>query len=589
MGEAFYAKARRLVMDNMDKLDESPHLDFVHGLFSLATFSISSGRGSAGWMYISMAIRISIFMNLNIDPDFLPLKLSWIEKEQRRRTWWTCYATDKMMSIYCNRPQSITAPSNVKPPVSGRVWEYIRRDTGSPNPPSNVVDSVSANTFQDPVFACVKLLGILHKIWEASAFFKTATEDLNQIQGPIFEGFQKYKQQIPGLQTELTDWFNALPPWISNPGTIFFPEIQSENPPSYHAAYALILYHTARVILHRPLMMKIAKLCPRATRSSFHWQQCTDAANQVSSLLSVMLSDNPCLHHCNPFIIFCIYQTSLVHILNTQLAQCIKEEDGPEMVWPEHVLDMGAVPKFACNIEKDETINIWWEKSVMSLMVHIQAMNGMAILWYPARKYLCIWKKLVLLAKLEKWVPVRFPGEIEITEKEMEDQVVENDTAVLPNGFEPEAVEIKRKEAEFQTKLLQQHQDQWRILSSTTATEPAHTHNYVLPRTVVPVVSSVYDAMSRPNYFDINFNQVSDFTNNQNYMIAMEPLGLNSTTSFISPNMYEKLQTNAFTNVPMSTSSLVTPTATPTPFTIQQPELKLWEQFQEVYSNYSNI
>ncbi|KAJ1561973.1 hypothetical protein HK096_002628, partial [Nowakowskiella sp. JEL0078] len=487
LGETFYIKARRLAQDLIDV----PDLSTVQGLLLLGCYSRSSGK-SSGWMFSSMGIMIAINIKLNIDPDDLNLQLSWMEKEQRRRTWWICRLVDWTTAIMFDRVPVIQTPSNVQPPIPSRLWEYIRRDPGN-NIPTNTINFTG--TYEDPVYATICLMEIFYEIYNAASFFKNARGDLNQIKGPLYEAYQQYMQKIPELQMKLTNWFSALPTWFSNPGLVFVPELQSTRPPSYFVAYGLILFHTARVLLNRPLMMRSAKFCPRSTRSSVHWQQCTDAANQVAILLGAILPSNPQLHHLHPFTLYCIYQTALVHALNAQLGPAVSEEINFKSLESE-VLEM--LPCFGENPRID-SIEDWWGKSVVYLSLHVKAVQGMTVLWFPARRHLVSLKQLIDLAKLTELIKVTYPGDIEI---EDDSTGIIEDNLVLPENFEPEAIEIEKRQAELQ-KIASENERIAKSLSESYSYEMGNYGDYG------QVISSVVAAMAGPQYFDQLQNQLS--------------------------------------------------------------------------------
>ena len=64
------------------------------GFVLLALGAAGSGKGSLGWLYTGMAIRMAQEMKMNVDYEDLPLvdkPLGWIERETRRRIWWSCF------------------------------------------------------------------------------------------------------------------------------------------------------------------------------------------------------------------------------------------------------------------------------------------------------------------------------------------------------------------------------------------------------------------------------------------------------------------------------------------------------------------
>ncbi|KAJ3110443.1 hypothetical protein HDU96_006619, partial [Phlyctochytrium bullatum] len=130
-GDVFYIKAREIV----DRYIEIPHLSTVNALQCLAIYAAGSGRGSAAWMYSGMAMRMAVQLKLNIEADhdeddddlgwgggtslagsgsngwrgkaISGPRLSWLEKERRRRTWWVCFILDRYAAAAADRPMLI--------------------------------------------------------------------------------------------------------------------------------------------------------------------------------------------------------------------------------------------------------------------------------------------------------------------------------------------------------------------------------------------------------------------------------------------------------------------------------------------------
>ncbi|KAJ3207963.1 hypothetical protein HDU67_007105 [Dinochytrium kinnereticum] len=101
VGEGFYGKARSLVMHYI----ETPSLSTVQALVLISHFSMVTGRMTAAWQYLSMAIDMALTLNLNVDPEVVCPDLSVIEKDVRRRTFWVCYMQDSGDNIKAKREE----------------------------------------------------------------------------------------------------------------------------------------------------------------------------------------------------------------------------------------------------------------------------------------------------------------------------------------------------------------------------------------------------------------------------------------------------------------------------------------------------
>ncbi|KAL4890265.1 fungal-specific transcription factor domain-containing protein [Aspergillus ambiguus] len=85
-------------------------VDYTGGTTYLFDMSItptnicSAGRVSAGWLKIGLAARISQDLQLMREPDTW---LSYTEQEERRRSFWSAYLVDKLISCGKSRPLAI--------------------------------------------------------------------------------------------------------------------------------------------------------------------------------------------------------------------------------------------------------------------------------------------------------------------------------------------------------------------------------------------------------------------------------------------------------------------------------------------------
>ena len=89
-GEPFFNRAKKLLQNALDE----PAVATVQSLLLMALGAAGSGKGSLGWLYTGMAIRMAQEMKMNIDYEDLPMvdkPLGWIDSETRRRIWWSCF------------------------------------------------------------------------------------------------------------------------------------------------------------------------------------------------------------------------------------------------------------------------------------------------------------------------------------------------------------------------------------------------------------------------------------------------------------------------------------------------------------------
>ena len=115
-GEPYAVEARRLALRDFDK----PTVQNVQTLLLLALHDFGGKKGQKAWMFAGMAIRMASALRLNREVDGDPIgsdnpgtgpseapfglpetsrqgvkeKVSWTEREVRRRTFWACFIMD---------------------------------------------------------------------------------------------------------------------------------------------------------------------------------------------------------------------------------------------------------------------------------------------------------------------------------------------------------------------------------------------------------------------------------------------------------------------------------------------------------------
>ncbi|KKY20381.1 putative transcription factor [Diplodia seriata] len=107
--KAFAAHARHILQPEI----ESPSLSRIQALLMLTGHDWGAGNGRRAWFYLGMAIRMVQILNLCEEP---PLSSSgvasphdFIAAEERRRTAWTCFLMDSLLSGGKGRKRSLSA------------------------------------------------------------------------------------------------------------------------------------------------------------------------------------------------------------------------------------------------------------------------------------------------------------------------------------------------------------------------------------------------------------------------------------------------------------------------------------------------
>ncbi|KAH7127890.1 fungal-specific transcription factor domain-containing protein [Dactylonectria estremocensis] len=93
------------VIEDHLSVDDNLDLSVIQAVTLLAIVDYTAGRTSSGWLRLGLAIRLSQDADLISEP---PDDLSATEREERRRSFWSIYLVDKLMSCARSRPATIS-------------------------------------------------------------------------------------------------------------------------------------------------------------------------------------------------------------------------------------------------------------------------------------------------------------------------------------------------------------------------------------------------------------------------------------------------------------------------------------------------
>ncbi|KAI9166312.1 fungal-specific transcription factor domain-containing protein [Paramyrothecium foliicola] len=80
-------------------------LPVIQTISILAVVDYTAGRASAGWLKVGLAARLSQGLDLMTEP---PTYIAVAEQEERRRTFWSIYILDRLISCARSRPPAIS-------------------------------------------------------------------------------------------------------------------------------------------------------------------------------------------------------------------------------------------------------------------------------------------------------------------------------------------------------------------------------------------------------------------------------------------------------------------------------------------------
>ncbi|KAJ3110305.1 hypothetical protein HDU96_006732 [Phlyctochytrium bullatum] len=315
VGEMFYAKARSLVMRHI----EMPDVSTVQALILISHFSTLTGRMTAAWQYLSMAVEMARTLSLDEDPDDVTPTLSIVEKDIRRRVFWVCYVQDRFLSTTVDRHFLIAGFPAIKLPMPEKLWEsyYDLNDATCDT------TNVEVAPLADPFSALILLADIFTRISVVNNT-NVAANPMEVSLGMATDAKQ-HAAQISELHEALNMWHAGLAPFLAakpNRKLLghFVMDLSIDTNPPFFAIFLQFMYNTCRSLLHRQAMMSTIRKCHSNAKFSPHFEICDMATLENARLaLDVLLPQPKVLVHMCSFMPYFVFQSCIVHIMIAQV------------------------------------------------------------------------------------------------------------------------------------------------------------------------------------------------------------------------------------------------------------------------------
>ncbi|KOS19519.1 putative transcriptional regulatory protein [Escovopsis weberi] len=212
---AFAGHTKRLLLPCIDE----PNIQQIQVLLMLTGHSWGAGEGKRAWVFLGMAMRMCQIMGLleespTVNPT--PTREEFIEREERRRTAWTCFLMDSLLSGGRGRERSLSAENmHIQLPCDSSCFVY-----GEP-------------------IICPRIDGSLHPMGTAQ-------------EGPM--GMVGYSMVVADIWGNIAKWAclshsNDAPPW--SPDSDFHTLLtrldnwQASLPPRFKYSLPLLHAHAA--------------------------------------------------------------------------------------------------------------------------------------------------------------------------------------------------------------------------------------------------------------------------------------------------------------------------------------------------------
>ena len=333
----------------------SPSIDGIQALLMLGLYEWGQTRGLSAWVYVGIAMRLAQSMGLaneddndnrtfNLSPSRKPstnIRESTIEKEVRRRTLWSCFIMDRMLSAGKYRPTMISMKLlKVQLPCSDDHFLFVRDVfTGFLDQPARS----NGNRNDDAGLSCyIRLVEIFGRFSKYSYAGGRRTETLP----PWDSSTQFYK-----LRQELEDFQRELPSNMAFTEANLAAHIEKRNATTYASMHTL--YSLCLIMLHREYIPFIPLRCKRPQgpldepllpedrypSPDGFWEESADAllkaAKDIVDLVRTCQDSNALPE--SPQIGFAVWQAAFVcvyaaHFQHMDVRQCITAGFGQNCV-----------------------------------------------------------------------------------------------------------------------------------------------------------------------------------------------------------------------------------------------------------------
>ncbi|CAG8607622.1 6892_t:CDS:2 [Dentiscutata erythropus] len=277
-GWVFFDRARNI----LDSFLDAPRMSTIAALILMSIYQQHNTRRSGispgyfrRWMYIGMAIRMALELDLNKDCDDPHLDRS--HKELRKRLWWSLFMVDVLVCCGIGKASNIEEEECTIPEPDENV-----------NEPELKVDGALREFIHQ-----IKFTRMLHLLLKHNFSYKVSTTSPYLNQDSIVANFED----------QIQDWFSHLPIQSTHTTDSL---IDNSNNCSTTMLHLRMLYYSFIILLHRRYILNQDSL-----------SKCIRAAQEVTPIGASILRN-----YSSPFRGFlncttwCLLQAGMIHALN---------------------------------------------------------------------------------------------------------------------------------------------------------------------------------------------------------------------------------------------------------------------------------
>lgn len=300
MSDIFYRRSRKyLELDEMRGFGESiVSVAHCQAWVLVSIYEFKNMYFPRAWMSCGRAVRLAQMLGLHrVDGGTTECKETlgppkdWIEKEERRRTFWMAFWEDRCASIGTGWPMSVEEQDiHTNLPASEEAFQ-----SGRPSPTQSLAEALQSSGSDLSGFAGAILL---------AAMLGRNLEHMHRISPEDNESDLngKYWTRHRDIDNILLNLTMGMPEALRIPTGLPDPNVIFMN----------MCIHTAVICLHQSAMARADKHHLTGSISSESKMRCVTAAMEVASIMRAIAHLD--LSRMNPFMSFCLYVAARVFI-----------------------------------------------------------------------------------------------------------------------------------------------------------------------------------------------------------------------------------------------------------------------------------
>ncbi|KAI0842583.1 hypothetical protein F5Y06DRAFT_130626 [Hypoxylon sp. FL0890] len=281
---------------------DEPSIDALQALLLLVTAFTALGRGKKAYMLLTNAIGMAMALELHREVD-LQARITAVEREMRRRLFWTCYLLDRFMACGSKRPCLISDRTIL-----------LRLPCWSPNPSALPIEG---DFFQNGS-NLQHMQGRGRKSQGSTGMFIDITRILGITNRYLAAGGVKGDSHFPWhALSELSKIRQDLDIWASGTDDVFSSvDTLFGQPDSTILVLSKLVYHLIHCLIYRPFLpIDLAELAGTGQHQSWQIEAtniCFLHANAIAEL--VELGKQMASIEWPAFVGYCISTAGTVHI-----------------------------------------------------------------------------------------------------------------------------------------------------------------------------------------------------------------------------------------------------------------------------------